>query len=99
MYEVINPLGKLTQKAKTETTRLGNLDGMTIAELSNHKFGSELTFQVLEKALMKRFPNLKLIPHTAFGDMYGTSESDVIKALPDKLKEFEVDAVISGNGG
>jgi hypothetical protein len=99
MYAVVNPLGKLTQKAKIETTRLGSLDGMTVAELSNHKFGSELTFQVLEKALMKRFPNMKLVPHTAFGDMYGSSESDVIKALPGKLKEFEIDAVISGNGG
>lgn len=99
MYAVVNPLGKLTQQAKTETTRLGSLDGMTVAELSNYKFGSELTFQVLEKALMKRFPNMKLVPHTAFGNMYGESESEVIKALPEKLKELEIDAVISGNGG
>ena len=99
MYAVVNPLGKLTQKARTETTRLGSLDGMTVAELSNYKFGSELTFQVLEKALLKRFPNMKLVPHTEFGNMYGESESDVIKALPDRLKALQIDAVISGNGG
>ncbi len=99
MYEVVYPLGKSTNKEERVASRLSTLDGVTIAELSNHKFGSELTFEVLEKALTRRFPRLKIIPHSEFGNTYGRSESDVIKALPGKLKALEVDAVISGNGG
>ena len=99
MYEVVCPLGRLTQKTKSVSPRLPTLDGMTIAQLSNHKFGSELTFSVVEKIMLRRYPNLKFIPHEKFGDTYGNEESEVIKDLPAKLREFEVDAVISGNGG
>ena len=99
MYHVVYPLGRLTQVAKAVPARLKTLDGMTIGELSNHKFGSELTLEVLEKALLKRYPNIKFIHHENFGDTYGPAESDVIKAIPERLREFKCDAVISGNGG
>jgi hypothetical protein len=99
MYEVVYPLGRLTQTAKSVTSRLNTLDGMTICELSNHKFGSELTFEVLEKVLSKRYPNIKFVSHEKFGDTYGPQESEVIQALPEKLQEYGCDAVISGNGG
>lgn len=99
MYEVVYPLGKLTQDIRSDAARLQGLNGMTIAEISNHKFGSELTFAELEKVLLQRYPTLKLIPHEKFGDMYGPEESRMIKELPEKLKLYECDAVISGNGG
>jgi hypothetical protein len=99
MYEVVYPLGKSTHNGERVAARLNTLDGATIAELSNHKFGAELTFEVLKKALTRRFPRLKLIPHGEFGNTYGRAESEVIKALPGKLKALEVDAVISGNAG
>lgn len=99
MYEVVYPLGRLTQQAKTVTSRLDSLNGMTIGELSNHKFGSELTFAVVEKALLKRYPDMKFVSYEKFGDTYGPEESEVIKSLPDKLREYGCDAVISGNAG
>lgn len=99
MYEVVYPLGRLTQHAKSLNPRLKTLDGMTIGELSNHKFGSELTFAVIEKAIAKRYPTVKFVSHETFGDTYGPAESEVIKALPERLKRHRIDAVISGNGG
>ena len=99
MYEVVYPLGRLTQSEKPVARRLNTLNGMTIGELSNHKFGSVLTFAVIEKVLSKRYPDIKFISHDKFGDTYGTEESDDIKALPDRLRQYECDAVISGNGG
>jgi hypothetical protein len=99
MYEVVYPLGRMTQHAKSDIARLEGLDRMTIAELSNHKYQSEFTFKALEKILRKRYPNVKLIPHEVFGHIYGPQETEVINALPGKLKELEVDGVISGNGG
>ncbi len=99
MYEVVYPLGRLTQQAKPIATRLKTLEGMTIGELSNHKFGSELTFAVIERSLAKRYPNIKFIPHETFGNTYGPSESDVVRDLAEKLREYGCDAVISGNAG
>jgi hypothetical protein len=98
-YEVVYPLGRSTQQAKPIAKRLETLDGMTIGQLSNHKFGSLLTFRVLEQALGKRYPAIKFVSHEVFGDTYGSSESEVVDNLPAKLKEYGCDAVISGNGG
>ena len=98
-YEVVSPLGRRAPQRKARASRPKTLDGLTIGELSNHKFDSEFTFEVIEKALLERYPNIKFVPHTAFGDTYGARESEVISALPKKLEELEVDLVISGNAG
>jgi hypothetical protein len=99
MNEVVYPLGTRTQQAKPRARRPRTLDGLTIAELSNHKFDSEFTFEVIEKALLKRYPNVKFVSFEAFGDTYGPRESEVIRALPEKLEQLECDLVISGNAG
>src|SRR6185503_10587769 len=99
MNEVVYPLGRRTQQVKARTARPRTLDGLTIGELSNHKFDSEFTFEVLEKAILKRYPNVKFVSFDAFGDTYGPRESEVIRGLPEKLKQYECDVVISGNAG
>jgi hypothetical protein len=99
MYEVVYPLGRPTRRAESVAPHLDALDDVTIAELSNHKFGSELTFDVLETALTRRFPRLKIIRHGEFGNTYGNAESEVVGALPARLEDLKVDAVISGNAG
>ena len=80
MYEVVYPLGKSTNVERGVASKLKSLEGMTIAELSNHKFGSALTFEVIERVLGRRFPTLKIIPHSEFGNTYGNAESEVVKA-------------------
>ena len=98
-YEVVYPLGRRAGQRKARAARPRTLDGLTIAELSNHKFESEFTFEVLEKALLRRYPNIKFVSHKEFGDTYGARDSEVIGALPQKLEQLEVDLVISGNAG
>ena len=99
VYEVVSPLGRRAGKRKAHAARPRTLDGLTIGELSNHKFDSEFTFEVIEKALLKRYPNIRFVSHNVFGDVYGAREADVIRALPAKLEELECDLVISGNAG
>ena len=98
-YEVVYPLGRRGGRRKASAARPRTLDGLTIGELSNHKFDSEFTFGVLEQALLKRYPTIKFVSHTQFGDTYGPRESEVIKTLAEKLERFECDLVISGNAG
>ena len=98
-YEVVYPLGRRAPWRKARAARPSSLDGLTIAELSNHKFDSEFTFEVIEKALLKRFPDIRFVSHREFGDTYGARESEVIKALPERLEALECDLVISGTAG
>ncbi len=98
-YAVVYPLGRRARQRKAHAARPPTLDGLTIGELSNHKFDSEFTFEVLEKALLKRCPNIKFVSHREFGDTYGARDSEVVSALPQKLEQFECDLVISGNAG
>jgi hypothetical protein len=98
-YDVVTPLGRQVQRAPKRAVRPRTLDGATIGELSNHKFDSAFTFEVIEKALLKRFPTARFVSFEQFGDTYGPHESEVIQGLPDKLREYEVDLVISGNAG
>ena len=99
MHAVVSPLGRRARATATRAARPRTLDGAVIAELSNHKFDSEFTFAVIEKALVKRFPGVKFVPHERFGDTYGARESEVIRDLPEKLRLHDVDLVISGNAG
>ena len=98
-YAVVSPLGRRAPQATTRAARPRTLDGATIGELSNHKFDSEFTFDVIERAIRKRFPSVRFISHERFGDTYGPRESDVIRDLPEKLKLYDCDLVISGNAG
>ena len=98
-YEVVYPLGRRVRQTTTRAVRPRTLDGVTIGELSNHKFDAEFTFSVIEQALLKRFPAAKFVSFERFGDTYGAHESDVIRELPEKLKLYDCDVVISGNAG
>jgi hypothetical protein len=98
-YEVVYPLGRRADKRKARAARPRALDGLRIGELSNHKFDSEFTFEVIERALLKRYPTIKFVSHTQFGDTYGPRESEVIGTLAENLERFECDLVISGNAG
>jgi hypothetical protein len=99
LYEVVYPLGRRAGQRKSHAARPRSLDGLTVGQLSNHKFDSEFTFEVIEKALARRYPNIKFVSFKEFGDVYGPHESEVIRALPHKLEQFECDLVISGNAG
>src|SRR6478672_7472718 len=99
VYEVVTPLGRRAEQRKEQLKRPRTLDGVTIGELSNHKFDSEFTFEQIEKAILKRFPSAKFVSFDRFGDTYGARESDVIKDLPNKLEAYDCDVVISGNAG
>jgi hypothetical protein len=99
VYEVVYPLGKRSQATKAALPRPRTLDGVTIGELSNYKFDSGFAFETIERSLKQRFPTVKFVAFERFGDTYGPRESDVIRELPDKLKQYECDVVISGMAG
>lgn len=97
-YDVVWPSGPSTVQGQKLAKRLKSLDGMVVAELWDWVFKGDIMFEAFEEELPKRFPGIKLISWREFGEIHGANEKEVLKALPQKLKEFGVDAVICGVG-
>ncbi len=97
-YEVVWPRGKQVIDKATPARRLDTLDGKTVAELWDFVFRGEEIFPVIEAELSARFKGVKFISPDRFGNTHSTEERDVLEALPDRLRELGVDAVISGMG-
>ena|SRR6185295_4540959 len=98
-YEVVFPLGRRARQTRENVQRPRTLDGITIGELSNDKFDSGFVFEAIEKAILKRVPTAKFVSFERFGNVYGPTEAEVIRDLPDNLRRHRVGAVISGMAG
>ena len=97
-YEVVWPSGKRTEAGAKLANRLGTLEGKVVAELWNWIFKGDVLFEVFEEELTKLYPGIKFINWKKFGEIHGSNEAEALAALPEKLKQFNVDAVICGVG-
>jgi hypothetical protein len=98
-YKVVWPLGKLAYQPIALKPHPTDLNGLTVCELSDYGFKAEVIFPLVRKLLKQRYPDIKFIGYTTFGNTHGSQEDEVIAALPEKLKNHGCDAVISGVGG
>jgi hypothetical protein len=98
-YKVVWPLGKLTNKPIALKPRPTDLSSLTVCELSDYGFKAEVIFPLVRELLKQRYPGIKFIDYTVFGNTHGMKEEEVIAELPEKLKRYGCDVVISGVGG
>lgn len=96
--EVVWPRAKKVVESSVFAGRYGSLEGKTIGELWDRIFRGDELFPLIETELEKRYPGIKFVNHEVFGNTHGSKEAQTIAALPQKLKENECDAVISGMG-
>ena len=97
-YEVFWPRGPRQMRTKPLATRLASLEGKTVAELWDHLYRGDQVFELLEEEFKARFPGVKFVSWREFGSTHGGNEKDVLAALPQRLKDLGVQAVISGVG-
>lgn len=98
-YEVVWPLGTLATAPVELASRPADLSGITIAELSDYGFRAEAIFPILRDLLASRYPGIRFIEYTEFGNTHGPEETQIIAGLAEKLRALGCDAVISGVGG
>ncbi|MDQ7096533.1 hypothetical protein REC12_23330 [Desulfosporosinus sp. PR] len=98
VYDVVWPSGKSTVSGAKLAKRLDTLEGKVVAELWDWVFKGDIMCEAFEEELPKRYPGIKLISWREFGEIHGPHEKEVLAALPQKLKEFGVEAVICGVG-
>jgi hypothetical protein len=98
LYDVVWPLGKSHWDMRELTPRIGDLNGKTIAEVWDRVFRGEEIFPAIRDALKKLYPDVRFVEYDTFGDTHGTTQNEVLAALPELFRRHEVDAVISGVG-
>lgn len=101
VYAIVSPVGYNEVEKVTQAPRLDSLNGKTIA-LVGGSFMASVTHQELKKCIQQAYPTTKIYMFNDVGSggpysVYGQSEQT--KAFQAKLKELNVDAVISGNCG
>ena len=90
--EVYDPTGT-TEVAEHHASRLADLSGKTICELSDRVWEDFRTFPLIRELLQRQFPDAKIIPYTELPNTYGVEAEVLSQALKDK----GCDAVIVGN--
>ena len=74
------------------------LDARRVGFLWNHVFRGEEIFPLLARRLEAEFEGVEFVGFDAFGSTFGGDEHAVVEALPSRLRDLGVDAVISGIG-
>ena len=90
--KVYDPTG-IVEATESHAPRLEDLKDKTIGELSDHVWEHDRTFALIRELLLKKFPDIKIIPYTELPNVYGVEEDELIR----KLEETGCDAVIVGN--
>jgi hypothetical protein len=96
---VVWPSGKAVYQPVVIKPRPSGLTGLTVCELSDYGFRAEEIFPIVRESFLKRYPGLKFIEYSSFGNTHGQHEVEIIDGLPEKLKKYGCDIVISGVGG
>ncbi len=96
-YKVVWPRSPLGVQHRRLAPRLTDLRGTRIAFVWDYMFRGDEMFAVLQRELRERF-GAELLPAEHFGNTHGPDEVAVIANLPNALREWRVDAAISGVG-
>jgi hypothetical protein len=97
-YRVVWPSGQRVHDGKGLARRLDTLEGKKVAQLWDWVFKGDKMFEIWEQELPARFPGVEFVSWREFGEIHGANEHQVLAELPDKLREFGVDAVITAVG-
>ena len=101
-YTVLSPMPESAVEPIKPATRLKSLDGKTIA-LVGGSFMANVTHPELKRLILAEYPKAKVYLLSEIGSAGPYPRPGVVRREKDefqrKLKEFKIDAVISGNGG
>lgn len=96
--EVVWPLGKSANPNLALQPRLDDLNGKTVAELWDNLFRGEDIFPAIRGALKEKYPGVRFVDYTHFGDVSGPQQHETIGNLAQRLRDYGCDAVITGIG-
>ena len=101
-YQVLSPVPETIVSPLPQAPRLDTLEGKTIA-LVGGSFMASVTHPELKRLILAEYPTAKVYLLNEIGSAGPYPRPGVVRREKDefqkRLKEYGVDAVISGNGG
>jgi hypothetical protein len=97
-HAVVWPRGRRVVERQDLARRLATLEGKTLALLWDGVFRGDEIFPILQAELTRRFPGVSFVGWDVFGSIFGGAEQRTMGELPDRLRRFGVDAVVSAVG-
>ena len=98
-FEALWPGGVNAVPAIPPAARPADLNGKRIGFLWDYVFRGDEIFPVLENALTETYDGVEIVGYDAFGSTFAGDEHETLAALPQRLKDLGIDAVVSGVGG
>lgn len=99
-YDVVWPLGEQQGDQQALSARPTTLDGLTIGFVWDYIFKGDRMFEHLKDHVRQSSSDVRFVDYPEFGNVHGTDveERANVAALPERLKELEVDLVVVGVG-
>ncbi len=102
VYTVLSPVAESAVEPIKTAPRLKSLDGKTVA-LVGGSFMASVTHPELKRLILAEYPKAKVYVLSEIGSAGPYPRPGVVRREKDefqrRLKEFKIDAVVSGNGG
>ncbi len=99
-FEVLWPVEPTAPTATATVPTIGDLDGRTVAFLWDYLFKGPKMFDLVAESLKAEYPTMSFVGHEVFGNIHatGAEEARVLAGIPDKLRQWGVDAAVLAVG-
>lgn len=97
-YRVLWPLGTCRIDSVDPLRSLDDLNGKIIAFVWDYVFKGAEMWQLIKREIVASYPNARFVDYDIFGNIQGPADTVVVAAVPDRLREYRVDAAIVGVG-
>ena len=97
-FEALWPLAKSAAKPLAMSPKLAGGDAKRFGFLWNYVFRGEQMFPLLQAGLAEAYSGSEFVSYSAFGNVHGHDEAEVLAELPRRLREARLDAVVVGVG-
>lgn len=99
-YDVLWPVEPTAPTGTAAVPAMADLDGRTVAFLWDHLFKGPEMFDLVAESLRAEYPTMSFVGHEAFGNIHatGAEEARVLAEIPDKLRQWGIDAAVLAVG-
>lgn len=100
VYDVVWPLAPRAERHRRLSAGLDGAGGRTYAFVWDRLFRGDEMFDAARELILESDSDARFVGWEAFGDIHGSVEVEqaAVAALPDKLREYRVDAALVGVG-
>lgn len=98
-YEVLSPIGDDAIEQAPPARRVDDLNGKTVALLSNNQFRADRVLACVADEVRRRYPDAKVISWENFPQVSAMGDVEKsVRGVTAALRELRPDAVVSATG-